>query len=227
MKKILLSLSMVLVVGVVVAGATGAFFADTAVSGSNTFSSGTMNLRLTDSNETNQDSVSASFGGTALAPGAVIPQQTILLANAGSVNGDHIDLTVAIDPPGTGTDLAKNLVFTGTDGLRLGTGPGAGANILSVLSGGAQDSDYAVTNGLTGALLGDIRGLDGVAGLSVKDLQLAGKIRIQKAGMNGGINAGTSATLFSNIVVANTLTTQGETLTATFTFALEQDATQF
>src|SRR3989344_3792806 len=46
MKKILLSLSMIAVVGVVVLGATGAFFSDTETSTGNTFTAGAIDLKI-------------------------------------------------------------------------------------------------------------------------------------------------------------------------------------
>src|SRR3989344_9269580 len=46
MKKILLSLSMIAVVGVVVLGATGAFFSDTETSTGNTFTAGAIDLTV-------------------------------------------------------------------------------------------------------------------------------------------------------------------------------------
>ena len=46
MKKILLSLSMIAVVGVVVLGATGAFFSDTETSTGNTFTAGAIDLKV-------------------------------------------------------------------------------------------------------------------------------------------------------------------------------------
>src|SRR3990167_775323 len=46
MKKILLSISMIAVVGVVVAGATGAFFSDTETSTGNTFTAGAIDLTI-------------------------------------------------------------------------------------------------------------------------------------------------------------------------------------
>src|SRR3989344_149586 len=46
MKKILLSLSMIAVVGVVVLGATGAFFSDTETSTGNTFTAGAIDLQV-------------------------------------------------------------------------------------------------------------------------------------------------------------------------------------
>src|SRR3989344_5061697 len=46
MKKILLSLSMIAVVAVIVAGATGAIFSDTEVSTGNTFTAGAIDLTV-------------------------------------------------------------------------------------------------------------------------------------------------------------------------------------
>jgi len=46
MKKILLSLSMIAVVGVIVLGATGAFFSDTETSTGNTFTAGAIDLKV-------------------------------------------------------------------------------------------------------------------------------------------------------------------------------------
>lgn len=46
MKKILLSLSMILFTGVLVAGATGAFFSDTETSTGNTFTAGAIDLKI-------------------------------------------------------------------------------------------------------------------------------------------------------------------------------------
>ena len=46
MKKILLSLSMIVFVGVVVVGATGAFFSDTETSTGNTFTAGAIDLGI-------------------------------------------------------------------------------------------------------------------------------------------------------------------------------------
>ena len=63
MKKILLSLSMIAVVGVVVAGATGAFFSDTETSTGNTFTAGAIDLGVDNTSYYNGElSPSTSWG---------------------------------------------------------------------------------------------------------------------------------------------------------------------
>lgn len=74
-----------------VGGATFAFFSDTGTSSENTFSSGTLDLKLSDDTpETDQDSVSASFGGSGLAPGSCTATQQLRAKNSGTINGNHI-----------------------------------------------------------------------------------------------------------------------------------------
>ena len=46
MKRILLSLGMIVFIGAVVAGATGAFFSDTETSSGNTFAAGELDLKI-------------------------------------------------------------------------------------------------------------------------------------------------------------------------------------
>jgi len=60
MKKILLSVSMIAVVGVVVLGATGAFFSDTETSTGNTFTAGAIDLKIDSHATYNGDVVSAA-----------------------------------------------------------------------------------------------------------------------------------------------------------------------
>jgi predicted ribosomally synthesized peptide with SipW-like signal peptide len=73
MKQILSSLIIVAIASMAAVGASFAYFSDVAASSSNTFSTGTMNLKLSDTNETDQDNVTASFGGTNLKPGDTLP----------------------------------------------------------------------------------------------------------------------------------------------------------
>ena len=60
---------MALVLAAMTIGATGARFTDSATSTANTFTTGKLDLKLTDSNETSLDAVSASITATALRPG--------------------------------------------------------------------------------------------------------------------------------------------------------------
>ncbi len=64
MKKILGLVLAALVVLAGIGGATWASFNDTETSTGNVFTAGTLDLKLSDSNETDLNGVTASFGGT-------------------------------------------------------------------------------------------------------------------------------------------------------------------
>lgn len=88
--RILLSAASIAAAASLMAGATFALFSDSGTSNTNVFASGTLDLKLTDSNETALDNVTASFGGTNLAPGACTGSQTLTLKNDGSINGNSV-----------------------------------------------------------------------------------------------------------------------------------------
>ena len=103
--KILLSVASIAAAAALVIGATFAFFSDEETSSDNVFASGTLDLKLSDDTpETDQDGVSASFGGTDLAPGDSVSGQ-LRLKNAGTVNGDHAEIAVV----NTNSDLTNPL----------------------------------------------------------------------------------------------------------------------
>lgn len=239
MKKILLSL---ITVAVVVSGtvmATRAYFSDEVNSPENNFATGTMTLELNDQHAT----ASAVFNSTNLKPGDVIPQQTFVIDNTGSLDGNHLDLSVEL----TGdTDLAKYIVFSGngSNGLRFGVDQtGTGSVRFDVPGYTAGDSEYAVrdgnspadylygplgpANGLpTGAGGGMDRDLDG--NVTLADLAY-GKVRILPGTVNAGIFAGTTATLWMNAKVDTAMGNdmQGKSVQAKFVWTLHQDASQF
>lgn len=82
MKRILLSLAMIVLVGSVTVGATKAYWADTETSNGNTFTAGTLDLTVDGNNGTN----TVKFNYTSLRPGNQ-PNSGYILANIGSVNG--------------------------------------------------------------------------------------------------------------------------------------------
>jgi predicted ribosomally synthesized peptide with SipW-like signal peptide len=94
MKKIVILSIAVLLTFAAVGLGTNAYFSDTEASTSNVFSVGTLDLKLTDANETDQDGVTASFGGSALAPGSSVGPATVTLKNTGSLTADHVDIKV-------------------------------------------------------------------------------------------------------------------------------------
>src|SRR3989344_9293305 len=95
-KKIALSLMSIVAALSIMAGVTYAYFNDVGTSNNNVFAAGTFDLKLSDDTpETNQDNVTASFGGTNLAPGSCTSSQQLRLKNSGTVAGNHADITTS------------------------------------------------------------------------------------------------------------------------------------
>ena len=227
--KIIASLATILVVGAVAVGGTMAFFSDPGASTGNTFSAGTLSLKLSDNNETNQDNITASFGGTNLKPGDILSQQSMTVRNDGTIDANHLDLTITLDS-GYSPALASAIIFPYTpdsdNGMRFGltTNTGDSINILTYLRGDYNDGDYDLYNGTTGASL--FNALPGDTEISLADIVALGKIKFVADSNNEGLIAGTQATLWIHPQIDTDLTEQGGTVTANFNWALEQDASQ-
>lgn len=92
-------------VGAAIGGGAFAFFSSEATSEANTFSAGTLTLALSDDDETDETTVSATWTATDFAPGQSV-SGTLKLKNTGSVLADHVDISVvntvtdAAFPPG-------------------------------------------------------------------------------------------------------------------------------
>jgi len=67
---------------------TLAYFTSTATSTGNTFSTGTVSLKLTDSNETDAATVAASFGSASFRPGDTVAGY-VTVKNAGTLSYDY------------------------------------------------------------------------------------------------------------------------------------------
>ena len=91
-RKIAMSAMSILTALGMTAGATFAFFSDTATSTANTFATGSFDLRLSDDNETVQDSIAGTFNSSIMAPGANPVTATIQLRNSGTVAGSNVHL---------------------------------------------------------------------------------------------------------------------------------------
>lgn len=96
-------LTIVAVVGGVSA-VTFAFFSDSGTSNDNLFAAGTIDLKLSDSDETVMDTVTATIGGTNMVPGDT-KSGTLQLRNDGSHVADHAELSVV----NTDSDLVNPL----------------------------------------------------------------------------------------------------------------------
>jgi len=134
MKKIIISLGIMLLVGGVVIGATNAFFSDSAVSTGNVFTAGTLELKLAAANVSGnptggwQDTLASTWNFTNMAPGETPDQSILWLKNNGSVDGKSIDLALASTENVSGFENQVRITQLDLDGETLLTG-GAGAVI--------------------------------------------------------------------------------------------------
>ncbi len=116
--KILLSIASIMAAAALIVGATFAFFSDEETSSNNIFAAGDLDLQLDDEDESFTDGVTASIGGSDLAPGDTV-EGFISLHNDGSVDAAEVILganQTANDNNGDGSDLADVLELTiGTD----------------------------------------------------------------------------------------------------------------
>lgn len=104
-RKILTSLVSIGAVLSLVGGATFAFFSDSGTSSNNTFSSGNLNMKLSDTDDIVQDNVTGTWGLNS-APGDTFTGD-LNIRNTGSVAANHVELkftntvTDALSGPGT------------------------------------------------------------------------------------------------------------------------------
>lgn len=154
-------------------GATFAYFSDSGISTGNTFSSGTLDLQLSNSGESFTDNVTATFGGTNMAPGGSEVLGTLHLKNNGTIDANHEDiafsnsLTQALSLPGSDSThpmdqflQVTTLTFDGTDYLNVGTT----GHLTDHNSNGFLDMDDLETQGLSN--------LAGIAAGGTKNLVL-------------------------------------------------------
>ncbi len=118
--RILLSAASIAAAGALVIGATFAYFSDSGTSNDNVFATGTLILKLSDANETEQDNVIASFGGTNLKPGDSVTGQ-LNLKNTGTISANHAEVAVVNTNSDTTNPLDKVLEITtlNYDGLSV------------------------------------------------------------------------------------------------------------
>jgi spore coat-associated protein N len=216
MKKIIgLSVAALIIVALI-SGGTMAFFSDTETSTNNQFSAGTLNLKLSDSDQTDVDGVTASFGGSDLQPGGVVGPSTVTLKNTGDLNADHVDIkfqNAVTDNPGyDAADLGANIadisaVFT-FSALSYG-----GTDLLSKTEG-IFDNSYISAADTAGN--GDgVLTLNEMNSVVIQDLTAP-------AANNG--TAVFSITITIPASVGNGI--QGDLVNVTLTFGLYQDASQ-
>ncbi len=91
-RKIAMSAMSILTALGMTAGATFAFFSDSATSTGNSFSTGSFDLKIGASAPAGSDTIGAIFLSNAMVPGATPDSSTILLRNTGSIAGNNLYL---------------------------------------------------------------------------------------------------------------------------------------
>ena len=94
MFKVVKSLLIISVVGALTVKATTAVWSDSAQSTGNVFQAGTLDLKLTDGDETQLDNVTLTWNGTAMTPGGATATASLLVRNTGNPAADHVHFDV-------------------------------------------------------------------------------------------------------------------------------------
>lgn len=160
MKRILVSLSVIAVVGAIVVGGTVAFFSDTATSTGNTFTSGNLDLKLSNKHDINYgDSVTATWNVDKMAPGGTPYVSTLYMKNVGSIDADYLKfVTEDTDIHPDGMDEQVRITELSYAGKSLLTG-GAGADLSNYVAptycdvtvGSTTDLQNAINNAINNA----------------------------------------------------------------------------
>ncbi|MDP3941882.1 MAG: TasA family protein [bacterium] len=163
-KKILISAMSIVTSLAMVGGATFAFFSDQGTSSDNIFSSGNMDMLLSDTDQTDLDDVSGTWG-LASAPGDPFTGD-LKIKNSGTVDADHIELqfsnavTEAVSGPGTVSAVPMDRVLEITSLLWDHDGDGTPtvdllASVIDLNSNGIIDLDDLENQNVDGAVDAD------------------------------------------------------------------------
>jgi predicted ribosomally synthesized peptide with SipW-like signal peptide len=211
MKKILGLMVAALLVIMMVGGGTWAYFSDTETSTGNVLTAGTLDLKLSDDNETDQDGVTASWGDANMAPGDDA-SGTVTLTNSGSLEANHVEITFAnvidntVTPAEIGTDDEDMSDTMNVTALSLGV-----TDLLAVATGAFVNADIELADVNDDQVIT----LDELDGVTIDDLT--------PPAADGG------TTDFDITVELDTATgngNQGDQVTTSITFVMFQDATQ-
>ncbi len=115
MLSIIKSLMMIAVAAAVAIGSTKAVWSDSGQSTGNTFQAGTLDLKLSDNNDTDLDSVTVTWAGDDMLPGGAGVSATLNLKNVGSPAADHVHFSVA-------NSITEDTSLAGADDSDLITG---------------------------------------------------------------------------------------------------------
>lgn len=94
-RKILISLSVIGIVGAIAIGGTVAYFSDTETSKGNTITAGVLDMKIRDQDESYKDGVTATWTATDVKPGneyAFLVPFIQLAKTYGSIDADHLEI---------------------------------------------------------------------------------------------------------------------------------------
>ncbi len=178
MKRILISLMTMALVGALVAGGIYAYFSDTETSSGNTFTAGTLDLEVDDENPWTSTGVTVSN----MEPGAAAVPVDITCENVGTLTGDlYLRITGVTDTGGTINEpecSAESGTWTSPSGPCTGNTPVDDISTLITLSCSVGGSPVA---GLNGVLLSAVPATwtliqDDLAGSGTITLSLGGSL---------------------------------------------------
>ena len=224
MKKILgLTISALLVIGMVAAG-TFAYFSDTETSSANTFTAGTLDLKVSNDASTYADGVTATWANANAAPG-MTKSGTVTLKNNGAtgITANHVEVKFANTVTNSPSAAA----------IAADTGDSDITDISTVMV--ITNMTYGATNLLLQTVGGTFDNADIQAAASAAS-KTAGTIKLSElnnvklgtltplAGLAANATSGFAMTVTIPTTVNNGI--QGDSVTTTVTFALFQDASQ-
>ena len=212
MKEIIKSLIVIGAVLTALGAGTLAWFSDTETSSGNTFTAGTLDLKVNDWNEGFGDGVSATWTMSNMTPGVTtVGPFSVSLQNSGSIAANHVEISFSHS-----IDEATNPVESDTNQAST---PGEMARWIEITSmtcnGGDFEDNYTDANG---------NGFFDLEDVTMSPYtNVGGPLDNLLAPIGAGTVAFTMALKF-NAGATNDI--QGDILTTTVIFTLNQDSSQ-
>ena len=205
---------MVVFVGAVAAGATGAFFTDTATATGNTFTAGTLDLQISETSSSSgfANTQNSSWNFSAMAPGGTPASDTMWLRNVGSVDG----MTLGVGASVTNASTPNPAPQVRITGMTLD-----GENVLEG-GAGAVVPDYEAPTNCTVTLSGSDRITDAIFNASTGDIICASGSNYSLAWEQGATNwqGGTDIAVHKEVTL---VTVGGPSQTASIPFRVTAD----
>lgn len=126
----------IFLVGLITVSATRAAWSDSAQSAGNVFQAGTLDLKLTDGNETQLDNVTLTWNGVAMTPGGTTATASLLVRNIGNPAADHVHFDVTSNTISEGVGAGSGSASPMDANLEITALTYDGVNILGFLSDG-------------------------------------------------------------------------------------------